>query len=568
MAYRYQKWGSALLGTAAVPGTKYSVPSTAVACGRDALWCVERMPVPYRYHVLATGWQSSDTVAHSLRQCEHAAHVLDTLRRHALPLAAADGSNPRDVDAIVDAIGRRAHRPPRRGVARHARVLRDARRHHATADRDARLPRRRDRGRLARRASRRSVRARHRRRSRCRRRRSSGFRRFPQWMWRNTVVRDFVALAAPVERRARARRALRLLRTRSVQPARVDRRRAPLSRARRSEGGARARASATAASSTSAATIRRRTASPRRATLIEPCEDDVVRQLVELRHCADEYAASGGAFGEDDFFSAEQNARLVANAERYYRSMFHGRVVVVEPARHAHGRDARRRRRAPRARRRQGARRRLGAQLPPRRRARDADGAERGAQRRPARARAIRRGRRASSASRRTPARSPPRTTGTSRPSAASCAPDCAGSIEALFHASAIPNFLLDLRVACVHGRVRRAAPRARDRRDLSPGDRAAEPLLPRRPAAPVRPRRCTSTRRARSSRSSAAPAGSRGRSRRRRIRSRCEWRACARGSLAVSGLRVPELGQLRARSPHARRPAPPQSALRKPHPR
>ena len=60
--------------------------------------------------------------------------------------------------------------------------------------------------------------------------------------------------------------------------------------------------------------------------MIEPCEQDVVRQLADLRHCADEYAASGGELGEDDFFSAEQNARLVANAERYYRSMFHGRV--------------------------------------------------------------------------------------------------------------------------------------------------------------------------------------------------------------------------------------------------
>jgi erythromycin esterase-like protein len=61
-------------------------------------------------------------------------------------------------------------------------------------------------------------------------------------------------------------------------------------------------------------------------SMVETCEEDVVRQLAELRHCADEYAAAGGARGEDDFFSAEQNARLVANAERYYRSMFHGRV--------------------------------------------------------------------------------------------------------------------------------------------------------------------------------------------------------------------------------------------------
>jgi erythromycin esterase-like protein len=35
------------------------------------------------------------------------------------------------------------------------------------------------------------------------------------------------------------------------------------------------------------------------------------------------HAEKTGAFNE--FFYAEQNARLVANAERYYRSMFHGR---------------------------------------------------------------------------------------------------------------------------------------------------------------------------------------------------------------------------------------------------
>src|SRR5258708_1025226 len=32
-----------------------------------------------------------------------------------------------------------------------------------------------------------------------------------------------------------------------------------------------------------------------------------------------------GQIAEDEFFYAEQNPRLRANAERYYRSMFHGR---------------------------------------------------------------------------------------------------------------------------------------------------------------------------------------------------------------------------------------------------
>jgi erythromycin esterase-like protein len=152
----------------------------------------------------------------------------------------------------------------------------------------------------------------------------SGFRRFPQWMWRNTVMRDFVrwlrrwndvherdtrcgiygldlySLHASIDS------VLRYLE-------RVDPKAATRARERYScfdaVNGTDPQAYGFAASR----------------ELIEPCEDEVVKQLLELRHCADEYASSGGAFGEDDFFSAEQNARLVANAERYYRTMFHGR---------------------------------------------------------------------------------------------------------------------------------------------------------------------------------------------------------------------------------------------------
>jgi erythromycin esterase-like protein len=60
--------------------------------------------------------------------------------------------------------------------------------------------------------------------------------------------------------------------------------------------------------------------------LAEPCEEDVVAQLVELRARAAEVAAGDGRIAEDDRFYAEQNARLVVNAERYYRSMFRGRA--------------------------------------------------------------------------------------------------------------------------------------------------------------------------------------------------------------------------------------------------
>ena len=66
----------------------------------------------------------------------------------------------------------------------------------------------------------------------------------------------------------------------------------------------------------------------------ETCEDAVVEQLVELLRRAPELVARDAASADDpaeaveaagDFFSAEMNARLVLNAERYYRAMFRGR---------------------------------------------------------------------------------------------------------------------------------------------------------------------------------------------------------------------------------------------------
>ena len=56
------------------------------------------------------------------------------------------------------------------------------------------------------------------------------------------------------------------------------------------------------------------------------CEDEVVRQLVEMRQRAADYAERDGRIARDEYFFAEQNARLVRNAERYYRAMFQGRV--------------------------------------------------------------------------------------------------------------------------------------------------------------------------------------------------------------------------------------------------
>jgi erythromycin esterase-like protein len=60
--------------------------------------------------------------------------------------------------------------------------------------------------------------------------------------------------------------------------------------------------------------------------LSRSCEDDVVAQLVEMRRRAADYATRDGRIAADEYFFAEQNARLVRNAEGYYRAMFGGRV--------------------------------------------------------------------------------------------------------------------------------------------------------------------------------------------------------------------------------------------------
>jgi erythromycin esterase-like protein len=60
--------------------------------------------------------------------------------------------------------------------------------------------------------------------------------------------------------------------------------------------------------------------------LSRSCEDDVVAQLMDLRRRAAEYANRDGRIAADEYFVAEQNARLVRNAEEYYRAMFGGRA--------------------------------------------------------------------------------------------------------------------------------------------------------------------------------------------------------------------------------------------------
>jgi erythromycin esterase-like protein len=61
--------------------------------------------------------------------------------------------------------------------------------------------------------------------------------------------------------------------------------------------------------------------------LAPSCETAVVEQLAELRRSAADYARRDGRLEPDAVFFAEQNARLVRNAERYYRAMFGHRAA-------------------------------------------------------------------------------------------------------------------------------------------------------------------------------------------------------------------------------------------------
>ena len=155
-----------------------------------------------------------------------------------------------------------------------------------------------------------------------------GFERFPAWMWRNSVVRDFVGwLRWHNGRRAAEggrqtgfygldlyslhrsmREVIGYLDT-------VDAKAAARARARYAcfdhsdghDGQAYGYAAAFGAGPT--------------------CERQAVEQLIELQRDALEYLSKDGQLAEDELFYAQQNAVTVRNAEAYYRGMFAGRVT-------------------------------------------------------------------------------------------------------------------------------------------------------------------------------------------------------------------------------------------------
>jgi erythromycin esterase-like protein/predicted phosphoribosyltransferase len=149
----------------------------------------------------------------------------------------------------------------------------------------------------------------------------SDFRRFPTWMWRNTVVVEFIewlrvhndALAPDAPKigfygldlyslHASMKAVLRYLET--VDPEAAKR--------------ARERYSCFDHFGEDTQVYGLMT----RLKLSKSCEEEVINQLVELQRRAAQYGQSEGQAAEKAFFNAEQNARLVKNAEAYYRSMF------------------------------------------------------------------------------------------------------------------------------------------------------------------------------------------------------------------------------------------------------
>jgi erythromycin esterase-like protein len=151
-----------------------------------------------------------------------------------------------------------------------------------------------------------------------------GFRRFPQWMWRNADVLDFVGWlrthneSLPAERKA-GFYGLDLYSLHSSMEA-------VISYLRKVDPAAAERAALRYGCFERFGDDPQRYGYSATVGLSSSCENEVVAQLVDLRSSAREYASRDGRIALDDLFYAEQNARLVANSERYYRAMFGSRV--------------------------------------------------------------------------------------------------------------------------------------------------------------------------------------------------------------------------------------------------
>jgi erythromycin esterase-like protein len=151
------------------------------------------------------------------------------------------------------------------------------------------------------------------------------FRRFPAWMWRNADVLDFVGwLRAYNEKRGRElgvgfygldlyslRRSMQAVVSYLDQVDPEAARRARFRYACFDHYGEDPQAYGHSTSF----------------DLTASCEQEVVDQLIDLHRLGDEILQRDGLAAEDEFFEAEQNARIVKDAEQYYRAMFRSHVL-------------------------------------------------------------------------------------------------------------------------------------------------------------------------------------------------------------------------------------------------
>ncbi|HET7036769.1 MAG TPA: erythromycin esterase family protein [Thermomicrobiaceae bacterium] len=152
-----------------------------------------------------------------------------------------------------------------------------------------------------------------------------GFERFPTWMWRNVVVEEFVDWlrdhneGLPVEQQCGFYGLdLYSLYTSIAEVIRYLDQTDPEAAQRARKRYACLEHFGRDAQAYGYATVFGRS---------EPCEQEVVNQLVDLQRHRLELIKQHGEIEEEKFFSAEMNARVVLDAEEYYRTMFYGNVA-------------------------------------------------------------------------------------------------------------------------------------------------------------------------------------------------------------------------------------------------
>jgi len=153
----------------------------------------------------------------------------------------------------------------------------------------------------------------------------SGFRRFPTWMWRNTVVAEFVEWLRRFNKELDSKKlpvGLYGMDLYSLH-ASID---AVLNYLEKIDPNAAKRARLRYACFDHFSRKPQEYGYATTVGAMEPCEDEVVEQLVELQQKATEFLSRDGEVAAEELFFAEQNARLVKNAEQYYRSMFRARA--------------------------------------------------------------------------------------------------------------------------------------------------------------------------------------------------------------------------------------------------